>query len=210
MVRKGSLIVDAGCGYGRMSDELLSIDPTLRFVGIDFSETYMALYSSPERNGIVADLHAVPIRAGLADALICVTALMYVSPACHDRVVGDLLGLLRPGGVALVVEPGSEVLDLKAKFVADAGDRLTPSAGFSATGFERLFEQFDCEIIAKGANPAFTIASPALRVGWLRRPAAWVASWLARFDRRIFKNPKKFAVHRWVLVRVASGPKVSH
>lgn len=78
-VPAGSLVVDLGSGSRRLAGHVLSVDIG-RFPQVD----------------LVADGHQLPFQADVASRIVCTGVLEHVR--APERVVGEMLRILRPGG----------------------------------------------------------------------------------------------------------------
>jgi trans-aconitate 2-methyltransferase len=98
-------VLDAGCGSGRVTQELLSLLPDGRVVALDASASMLAqarvrLSGSPGVRFVHADLLELD-RATLGtgapvDAVFSTATFHWVTD--HDRLFANLAGVLRPGG----------------------------------------------------------------------------------------------------------------
>jgi len=99
-------ILDAGCGYGRLSLPIISRFPDFDVIGLDISENYVSLYKKntnhPAWMGRVENL---PEELGTFDSIICVTVLMYLDHDQLDRAISNLLSHLKRDGKLILIEP---------------------------------------------------------------------------------------------------------
>lgn len=105
LIPPGWTIVDAGCGTGNAS-ELLA--PHAReVIAVDASATMLKaakkrLTAHENVSFVRGELHAIPLRAQSADAVACVLVMHHVDDP--SLAASEFLRILRPGGVALVVD----------------------------------------------------------------------------------------------------------
>jgi trans-aconitate 2-methyltransferase len=96
------VVLDVGCGTGRLTSDLLHRLPRGRAVGVDISENMLAtagrhLFPAfPSRITLVrADAAALPFN-GAADAVFSTATFHWVRD--HDRLFASLIAALKPGG----------------------------------------------------------------------------------------------------------------
>jgi trans-aconitate 2-methyltransferase len=96
------LLMDAGCGTGRLTAQLLQSLPRGRVVGVDLSQNMLATaqdYLSPDFGGkfslVAADLQDLPFER-VFDGIFSTAAFHWVLD--HDRLFRSLFRALRPGG----------------------------------------------------------------------------------------------------------------
>jgi trans-aconitate 2-methyltransferase len=96
------LLMDAGCGTGRLTAQLLQSLPRGRVVGVDLSQNMLAGaqgYLSPDFGGkfllVAADLQDLPFER-VFDGIFSTAAFHWVLD--HDRLFRSLFRALRPGG----------------------------------------------------------------------------------------------------------------
>ncbi len=96
------LVLDVGCGTGRLTGDLLQRLPHGRAVGVDLSENMLATagrHLSPafpfHVSFVRADAAALPFDA-VADALFSTATFHWVRD--HDRLFASLFAALKPGG----------------------------------------------------------------------------------------------------------------
>jgi trans-aconitate 2-methyltransferase len=101
-LRGDEVLMDAGCGTGRLTAELLKHLPRGWVVGVDLSQNMLAGardYLARDFEGkfslVVADLQYLPFER-VFDGIFSTAAFHWVSN--HDRLFRSLLRALRPGG----------------------------------------------------------------------------------------------------------------
>jgi len=101
-LRGDELLMDAGCGTGRLTAELLQNLPRGRVVGVDLSQNMLAGardYLAPDFSGkfwlVAADLQDPPFEK-VFDGIFSTAAFHWVLD--HDRLFRSLFRALRPGG----------------------------------------------------------------------------------------------------------------
>jgi trans-aconitate methyltransferase len=101
-LRGDELLMDAGCGTGRLTAQLLQSLPRGRVVGVDLSQNMLAGaqdYLSADFGGkfllVAADLQDLPFER-VFDGIFSTAAFHWVLD--HDRLFRSLFRVLRPGG----------------------------------------------------------------------------------------------------------------
>ncbi|HXR14770.1 MAG TPA: methyltransferase domain-containing protein [Terriglobales bacterium] len=101
-LRGDELLMDAGCGTGRLTAQLLQSLPRGRVVGVDLSQNMLVAaqdYLSPDFRGkflpVAADLQDLPFER-VFDGIFSTAAFHWVLD--HDRLFLSLFRTLRPGG----------------------------------------------------------------------------------------------------------------
>jgi trans-aconitate 2-methyltransferase len=101
-LRGDETVLDAGCGTGRLTTELLEALPHGQVVGLDQSENMLAsarehlqAHFGSRLFLIAADLLHLPF-AGAFDGIVSTAAFHWVLD--HDQLYGNLRRALRPGG----------------------------------------------------------------------------------------------------------------
>jgi SAM-dependent methyltransferase len=98
-------ILDAGCGYGRLSIQIIKKFPDSDIVGMDISENYVELYQkNTNLPAFVAAVENIPSEFDEFDCIICVTVLMYLEGESLVRAMENLLHRLKAGGKIILIE----------------------------------------------------------------------------------------------------------
>lgn len=95
----GEFILDAGCGYGRISKVILDSTSTAKVVGVDISPSmisYASDWLGSRFVGYLADLESLPFSNGTFDSVICNGVIMHVRN--EKAVIQELSRVLRPHG----------------------------------------------------------------------------------------------------------------
>jgi SAM-dependent methyltransferase len=198
----GSSVLDLACGYGRIRREAAAARPDLHIQGVDFSENYCREHSRAfGGNTTCADMTKLPFATGTFDAVIGVTALMYLSPATRGDSVAQILALLKPDGYALFIDPGSEFMRIARLGIRPSRRTPTGGEGLSLSMQRHLGDPARYQIEAIGGIPMFTWLLPLLyllksQVRWIR-PLLYMARGCDR-RARIFL---RFSLQRWILIK---------
>jgi len=99
-------ILDAGCGYGRLSIPIIEKFPDVDIKGVDISENYVRLYKENTNHpAFVGSVESFPSELGTFDHIICVTVLMYLDGKNLEEAIFNLLSHLKPDGKLILIEP---------------------------------------------------------------------------------------------------------
>lgn len=100
-------LLDAGCGYGRLSLEIKGVYPEIAFQGVDFCEVFARAYERSIGPCFCGPIEAFATRQKF-DVILAVTLLMYLDPPGRTATVKRLWEMLEPGGVMISIEPAVE------------------------------------------------------------------------------------------------------
>lgn len=107
-IKDGDLVLDLGCGYGRLAGEVLKDFKKVKVLGIDISKTYIDLYNknlTPNGKGYVGDIRKLPFKTGSVDVVYIVTTLMYlVTEADQMKAISEIKRVLKPKGKFIFIE----------------------------------------------------------------------------------------------------------
>ena len=96
---QGSLVLETGCGGGRLLVPLMHQRPGLTVVGLDIARSALTCLSRPCPGGLVqADVAALPFRAQSFDAVICRHVLGHLPEAGRRAAASEMLRVVKPGG----------------------------------------------------------------------------------------------------------------
>jgi len=197
----GARIVDLGSGYGRMSDVIQQSKPGSMVVGVDFSYKYCQSYADRHGCAVCADIRDLPFIFDQWDGALAITSLMYIDHDQCKSTVSEIINTLKPGGVALFIDPGAEIIKLIKLFSNEKRKNVTGGDGFYQLPYSDLFNEENCFVVDKGCNMIFTICLPfLLLVKNLPSTVNFFSKIIIRLDMLIKVN-FKYSLHRWVLVR---------
>lgn len=96
------VILDAGCGYGRVAEQLLSKGSQV--VGVDISGKMISYCNRKSQGGFagaIADIETLPFCDSSFSKIVCVGVLVHVESP--QQVIREFARVLRPGGVFVTV-----------------------------------------------------------------------------------------------------------
>ncbi len=155
-------ILDAGCGYGRLSIPIIENFPSLDITGIDISENFVKLYKENTNHpAFVGTVENIPAALGTFDYIICITVLMYLDGENLKKAIANLLFHLEPEGKLILIEPqrsgvpfltGFGILTfLRHRMGRDAID--TKGRPFRMNEIEHLFGNAGGEVLSEYRLP---------------------------------------------------------
>jgi ubiquinone/menaquinone biosynthesis C-methylase UbiE len=99
-------VLDVACGTGRFLGTLAATLPGARLYGVDLSPAYVARARArrPDVALLVENAESLPFAGGTFDAVTCVFLLHELPRDVRRRVLGEILRVLRPGGVLSVCD----------------------------------------------------------------------------------------------------------
>jgi SAM-dependent methyltransferase len=202
---RGALVLDLGCGYGRIRQAVANARPDLRIVGMDFSRNYCHMYAvSQNAETVCADMNHMPFSSSVFDGLMGITCLMYLAPEQRVERLAWILETLKPSGYALFIDPGSEFMQL-ARFGLPSTRKTTGGQGFRLREYRALGSNTRHEVYTIGAMPIFTALLPAL---YAAASSGRITEHLLRLAQRVDFATQRFATYslqRWALL----GPKIT-
>lgn len=133
MPEEPKTILDVGCGYGRLANEMQLVYPQAEIYGIEvckpFAEKFQEKFAGCF-NGPIQEYR--PDR--LFDAVVIVTVLMYVEPARLGETLLRLWDAVKPGGSLVVIEQYKNVLIRMRSAIGSS--KLSPTGGSGVVYFQ--------------------------------------------------------------------------
>lgn len=164
-------ILDLGCGYGRLSRELLDAYPNVETVGVDISENYVKLYNEdlkPRGWAIKADIRKLPFKKNYFDVVIVVTTLMYLTNKFdQQKCLKDLFGFLKPGGKFVIIERnpiGNNIVTLGglANKLRGQKHKEITAVSFNPLYLSKLIKSTGGNVTSSEGLPVWTLFLPVL------------------------------------------------
>ncbi len=98
-IPQGALVLESGCGGGRMLLPLLRLRPGLEVVGLDIARSSLVPLARERPGAIVqADAAALPFRDESFDAVICRHVLGHLPEPGRRAAAVEMLRVLKGGG----------------------------------------------------------------------------------------------------------------
>lgn len=151
-----ALVLDAGCGTGATGAWLARRHPV---VGLDAERLAVELFARqhPGVALLTADVGRLPLRDRSVDAVLCVTVLCHRAIPDPDAAVGELVRVLRPGGVVCLLEPG-------VRRLRRAHDRAVHVARrFAVDDLRVLLHGNGCQVLRASGAYSFLVPPAAVK-----------------------------------------------
>lgn len=190
---RGLLLLEVGSGRGDAAARFVASGARVVVVDLSAAALRRTIAAAPAVRAVQADLERLPFRPGSFDRLFVNSVLMFTDPALS---VGEIGGVLRDGGTAVVLEPLSGN-PLMAAYRAASG-RYRGLARWHT--LSRLRTAFVAAFADVRIEPFYILPAACLLDGVARRAAraldAFLLSLAPALDRRA-----------WLAVARLSGPR---
>lgn len=166
---KKAVVLDLGCGYGRLSKQILDEFKNLSIVGIDVSQTYVDLYNknlSPRGRAIRGDIRNLPFKDSFFNVVFMVTTLMYIiKKPDQEKVCDEIFRVLKPGGRFVIIERnpiGQNIITFGGLISKIRGrkHKEIPAASFRKDYLTGLIKKSGGFVIQTRGIPAWTLLLP--------------------------------------------------
>lgn len=189
-------VLDIGCGYGRLSGELLKKSPKIKVFGIDIAQRYVDLYNkalSPKGKAVRGDVCNLPFKDHSFDLVFVVTTLMYLTDYQDQlKAIKEISRVLKPGGWFVIIERnpiGYSIFNLGGLTALVRGKKHSeiPAVSFNNSRMTQLISSNNLRLLHKAGIPLFTLFFyPILILGRInRRLASILLSLIGRIDSRL-------------------------
>lgn len=162
-------ILDLGCGYGRLSKELLDKFSNIKTFGIDISQYYVDLYNdslSPRGKASKADLRKIPFKNNQFDVVLVVTALMYlIYKKDQQQALKEIFRVAKPQAQIIMIERNIKANNLLTlggllTFIRGKKNQEINSVSFTKDYLINLVESNRGKVVKLEAIPFWTLFLP--------------------------------------------------
>jgi ubiquinone/menaquinone biosynthesis C-methylase UbiE len=155
---KVGLLLDAGCGYGRVSIPLLKSNPQLRCVGVDASPVMLTKFVQLATEHGVRDrvdlfcgnIDYLPFSESYFQCVLSCAVLLHVPKPEVKRIIAECRRVLAPGGTMVAASSfpnvfnAESVVNLRNNFRSSANG---PVRTYTRSEVKRLFQGFSSACI---------------------------------------------------------------
>jgi SAM-dependent methyltransferase len=139
-------VLDIGCGIGLVEQELEQKVADLWATDMSEKSVEIAKTRAPATRFIHSGGDTLPFDSGSFDAAFTICVIHHVPPAARAKFIGEMLRVLRPGGVAIIFEhnplnPMTQFIVSRCAFDEDAillrcreSERLLTEGGATVAG----------------------------------------------------------------------------
>lgn len=195
-------VLDVGCGFGRLADELPSLGHTP--FGMDFTPGFCRGFATQHGPAVCGDQVRPPFADGVFAGAYSVTSLMYLDPARARDALHELDRCLAPGATVLVLEPCREFNTLVRTLLPGKRSERLAMPGFDLVTLRDLMPGH-WQPLGSGTCHWLTAALPVLILAtrWPRF-YRWLARLVRRMDRPCLGGHRargRISLYRWVACR---------
>jgi SAM-dependent methyltransferase len=201
-----SVVLDIGCGYGRLTRLLAEDRPDIVPIGQDISFSYCAFLIKAGGIAIQGDQGQLPFKPGSLGGALAVTTMMYADRDTVVEILRQIRVALRPGAPLLIVDPGEEMRSKIERLGRHRVATATGGRGFLRDEYRELALAAGFHVVRAGGNPRDSmlfLLTLGGKFGW-------------QFAKRILSRDgvaggySALALHRFLLLRapaVEAGPE---
>jgi len=164
------IVLDAGCGYGRIAKYLLPIRNFASYIGIDMSQVMLQEFHRMSKEFrwstpvflIKSPLENIPLKNGTIDNIITIAVLLHCPRASVYNIINEFHRILKPGGRLIALASFPNVCTFSGiqglcyeTFLAVSGKASAngPVRYWSKYKVINLFRDFSCvQILPSGFN----------------------------------------------------------
>lgn len=161
---KMDCVLDMGCGYGRISAEIMANYPSTSIYGVDSSWEFITRYRrflGKKAQAIGADALSLPFKSETFQAVVVVTCLMYLPSTFRQRALEEIFRVTRRGGIIILIEPGllaQKIFSIGRFKARNTVNGLgTGGTGFALRNLKRCIADNGGVILDEKGNLGFTI-----------------------------------------------------
>lgn len=111
-VSQGTVLLDLGCGYGRVAQYLLPTQRISRYIGVDSAYEMLSLFKDRYSKTVAeqstpltlvnADIHTLPLNEKSVDLVVVSAVFLHNHKTIVGRAIEELKRVLKPGGKLLI------------------------------------------------------------------------------------------------------------
>ncbi|EKD90430.1 MAG: membrane-associated protein [uncultured bacterium] len=162
-------ILDLGCGYGRLSKQIIKKFPEVKVVGIDIAKSYVDIFNktlSPRGRAYVGDIKKLPFKSETFDLVFIATSLMYLIEK-EDQVacIREVRRVLKEKGKFVIIERnplGHRIITFGGLVSILRGQKYKeiPSVSFKKKYLKSVLEKNLGKVVQVKGIPIWTLTLP--------------------------------------------------
>lgn len=102
-------VLDIGCGYGRIAEDVVKTNNLAIVYGIDLSRTFVDLFNKSlkgKAQAVVGDIRHLPFNSNNFEYVFSVASLLYLRDEKDQKqAIREIFRVLRKDGIAVFIEP---------------------------------------------------------------------------------------------------------
>lgn len=150
------LLLDIGCGYGRLAIDIAKKNKRLVLDGVDFSRIYVGFYNKNLKGrgrAYLANMLKLPFKQNKYDMVIVIATLMYLaSKEDQQKAVNEMNRVAKRNGIILLIERTGLMQLLDPKVLFKKG-KFTKQVSFTEVYINNLLEQSSARLVSKYSWP---------------------------------------------------------
>lgn len=107
-IKDGDVVLDLGCGYGRLALEVKKEFPASKIFGLDIAKKYVELFNKnigKSGKAYAGDIRNLPFKSKSIDVVYMVTTLMYLTNfKDQEKAISEIKRVLKLGGKFVFIE----------------------------------------------------------------------------------------------------------
>lgn len=174
-VKKGDFVLDLGCGYGRVSSEILSNIKDTKIIGIDISQNYVDIFNSnlsPRGRAYRGSIEKLTFKDKSFDSVVMITTMMYVvDEKMRQNTMKQIFRILKTNSKFIFIERnpyGHSLMTLGGLITKIRGNKNKEikSVSFEGQYFKNLINKSGGKVVSMSGFPFGIFLMPSLYIAY--------------------------------------------